>query len=58
MELSQANDLLEPGHLDLEAGFLRLADGQLHVAAWTTMFGCGGHMVDWWFGFLETTEQY
>ncbi len=22
------------------------------------MFGCGGHMVDWWFGFLETTEQY
>jgi hypothetical protein len=32
MELEQANDLLNPGYLDLETGLARLADGQLHVA--------------------------
>jgi hypothetical protein len=58
MELEQANDLLNPGYLDLETGLARLADGQLHVAVWTTMLGCAGHMVEWWFGFLENTEQY
>lgn len=58
MELSQADALLEPGTLDLESGYRRLPDGQLHVAAWTTMFGCSGRMVEWWFGYLETTEQY
>jgi hypothetical protein len=58
MELAEANDLLKPGYLDLESGFVRLPDGQLHVAAWTTMFGCKGRMVEWWLGFLETTEQY
>ena len=58
MQISDADDLLKPGYLDMEAGFTRLEDGQLHVAAWTTMPGCKGAMVDWWFGFLETTEQY
>ncbi len=58
MELRDANALLEPGYLGLESGFRRLPDGQLHVAAWTTMPGCRGAMVGWWFGFLETTEQY
>jgi hypothetical protein len=58
MELRDADDLLEPGHLDLESGHRRLPDGQLHVAAWTTMPRCTGAMVAWWFGYLETTEQY
>jgi hypothetical protein len=58
MELREANDLLKPGYLDLESGYTRLPDGQLHVATWTTMPGCKGAMVEWWFGFLETTEQY
>lgn len=58
MELKDANQLLNPGYLDLETGYTRLSDGQLHVAAWTTMFGCKGSMVEWWFGYLETTEQY
>lgn len=58
MELARANDLLKSGYLDLESGYSRLPDGQLHVAAWTTMPGCAGRMVEWWFGFLETTEQY
>jgi hypothetical protein len=58
VELRDANDLLEPGYLHLESGYTRLPDGQLHVAAWTTLLGCSGAMVEWWFGFLETTEQY
>ena len=58
MQLAEADRLLEPGYLDLESGWVRLEDGQLHVAAWTTMFGCKGRMVEWWFGYLRTTEQY
>ena len=58
MLLADANDLLEPGHLELESGYRRLPDGQLHVAAWTTLLGCSGAMVEWWFGFIETTEHY
>jgi len=58
MKLSDANRLLDPGHTGLEAGYVRLDDGQLHVAAWTTMMGCTGRMVEWWFGFLRDTEQY
>ena len=51
MNLTDANRLLDPGYLDLESGYRRLDDGKLHVAAWTTMFGCKGRMVEWWFGF-------
>jgi hypothetical protein len=58
MELRDANRLLDRGYLALESGHVRLPDGQLHVAAWTTMPRCTGAMVEWWFGFLETTEQY
>jgi hypothetical protein len=58
MLLEQANDLLEPGYLPLETGYQRLEDGTLLVAALTQMPGCKGYMVDWWFGYHETTEQY
>ncbi len=58
MEMRDANQLLSAGHLDFEAGYSRLPDGRLHVAAWTGMPGCTGKMVEWWFGYLETTEQY
>jgi len=58
VQLHEANALIEPGHRALETGYLRLPDGQLHVAALTSMPGCSGAMFEWWFGFLETTEQY
>lgn len=58
MRLDQANALLEPGHLSFESGVRRLDDGQLHVASRTTMPGCSGAMIDFWFGFLRTTEHY
>ena len=58
MRLDQANDLLEHDYLPLENGWVRLDDGQLHVAARTHMIGCKGAMVDWWFRWLRGTEQY
>ena len=58
MRLDQANQLLEPGHHALETGVQRLESGQLMVAALTPIRGVKGAMVEWWFGFLETTEQY
>ena len=58
MRLDEANQLLEPGYLALESGVLRLDDGQLHVASRTAMPGCTGRMIDFWFGFLRTTEHY
>ncbi len=58
MKLADADALLEPGPGRLESGWLRLEDGQLHVAVWTLLPGCSGRMVEWWFGYLENTEQY
>jgi len=58
MRLDEANLLLEPGYQALESGTVRLEDGTLHVASRTTMIGCKGSMIDFWFGFLRTTEQY
>lgn len=58
MRLSDAHRLLDPGYTAVESGCVRLPDGQLHVAAWTTMMGCSGNMVEWWFGYLRTPEQY
>lgn len=58
MQLTGANQLLENGYLQMESGYVRLDDGQLHVAARTSMPGCSGAMIDWWFGYVRTTEQY
>lgn len=58
MRLDEADQLLEPGYLPFEAGFRRLDDGQLHVAARTSMPACKGSMIDWWFGFVRIPEQY
>ncbi len=58
MNLEDANQLLEAGYLADESGYYRLTDGQLHVAARTSMPGCSSAMIDWWFGYVRTTEQY
>jgi hypothetical protein len=39
MRLADVNRLLDTGYTELESAYCRLDDGQLHVAAWTTMFG-------------------
>ena len=58
MLLEHANDLLKPGYLPFETGYQRLEDGTLNVAALTMMPRCKGYMVDWWFGYHHTSEQY
>ena len=58
MELSKANDLLNPGYLAFESGYWDLADGKRLVAALTRMPGCRAKMVHWWFSWLGGTEQY
>ena len=58
MLFKESNHLLEPGYMTLEAGYYRLSDGQMHVAALTRMPRCKGKMVDWWFGYLDGTEKY
>lgn len=58
MHLSDANLLLDHEYLPLENGWVRFDDGRAHVAARTHMIGCKGKMVEWWFGFIHTTDQY
>jgi len=58
VELSQANDLLNPGYLPFESGYKDLADGKRLVAALTRMPGCRAKMVHWWFSWLAGTEWY
>ena len=58
MELSRANDLLNPGYLPFESGYRDLTDGKRLVAALTRMPGCRAKMVHWWFSWLGGTEQY
>jgi hypothetical protein len=58
MKLDEADRLLDPGYLDLESGYRRLDDGSLLVASRTPMIACKGRMIDFWFGFVRTTEHY
>lgn len=58
MEVEEVDRLLDPGPMPLEMGFERPPSGVLHAAARTDMHGCKGRMLDWWFGWLETTQQY
>jgi hypothetical protein len=58
MRIEEANRLLDPGYLPTESGWVRHDDGTLHVASRTAMPGCKGRMIDFWFGFLRTTEHY
>ena len=58
MRLDEANSLLDNFYLPFESGWLRLESGVVHVAARTHMVGCTAAMVDWWLGFVHTTEHY
>jgi hypothetical protein len=58
MELTDANQLLDHPYLPLENGWVRFPDGRAHVAVRTHMIGCKGQMIEWWFGYIHTTEQY
>lgn len=58
LRLSDAKLLLENEYLPLEAGYGLTDDNMLHVAASTYMKGCSSKMIDFWFGYIHTTDQY
>ncbi|OGM46085.1 hypothetical protein ABOM_005648 [Aspergillus bombycis] len=58
LSLKDASLLLTHEYLPLEAGVAHTADGMIHIAASTYMKGCTGAMLDWWFGWVHTTQQY
>ncbi len=58
MYIEEANQLLEPGYLPFEAGYKRLDNGIMLVAARSSLIGCSGKMIDWWFSFIEDTATY
>ncbi|KAJ6036145.1 hypothetical protein N7540_000424 [Penicillium herquei] len=58
LRLSDAKLLLENPYLPMEAGVAVTEDGHHHIAGSTYMKGSTGAMIDWWFGWIHTTEQY
>ena len=58
MLYEEVDKLLEPGYLPFETGYMRLANGQMHIAVLTRMPRCEGKMIDWWFGYAGDTEKY
>lgn len=58
LRLEDAKLLLSNDYLPLESGFAYDANGMLHVAAVIYMPNCSAEMIDWWFGWIHTTEQY
>ena len=58
MRLEDVNQLLEPGYLPSETGYMRLPNGEISIAVLTRMPRCKGKMVDWWFGYAGDTEKY
>lgn len=58
LALSDVKVLLENPYLPMEAGVSVTNDGLYHVAASTYMKGSTGAMIDWWFGWIHTTDQY
>lgn len=58
LAVRDAKKLLEHPYLPMEAGVAHAEDGMLHIAASTYMKDCTGAMIDWWFGWIHTTDQY
>ncbi|MGH0029657.1 MAG: DAPG hydrolase family protein [Myxococcota bacterium] len=57
--VEEADRLLDPGHLPLETGFTRLANGQVFVAVLTRMPGVRHEMIDWWMGWhYQESQRY
>jgi hypothetical protein len=58
LRLDEAPLLLKTDYLPVETGCGLASDGFWHVAASTYMPRCTAKMIDWWFGFIHTTDQY
>ncbi|KAJ5134031.1 hypothetical protein N7448_000947 [Penicillium atrosanguineum] len=58
LAVKDAGLLLANPYLPMEAGVAYAEDGICHIAASTYMKGSTGAMIDWWFGWIHSTEQY
>lgn len=58
LRLQDVASLLKEDYTPVEAGHGLTTDNMYHVAASTYMPHCTAEMIDWWFGFIHTTEQY
>lgn len=58
MKITEANELLKDGYLPFEAGYKRLDDGVLLIACRSSLIGVTGKMIDWWFSYIDGTEDY
>lgn len=58
MKFDEIALLLRAQPLPLETGWERLDDGVLHVACRTDLHRCTGAMLEWWFRFRPSTQQY
>lgn len=56
--LKDAHLLLSNPYLPMESGVAVNSDGTTHIAADTTMLDVTAEMIDWWFGWFESTEDY
>jgi DAPG hydrolase PhiG domain len=56
--LKQARLLLDHEYLPFEAGYGVTSNGMQHVAASTYMRGVTSDMIEWFFGWANTTEDY
>lgn len=49
LPIEHLNDLLDPGYLEVEAGYCSLPNGAAYVANHTPMPGVTVEMINWWF---------
>ncbi len=49
LPIEDLNDLLNPGYMEIEAGYCSLPNGAAYVANYTPMPGVTVEMVNWWF---------
>jgi hypothetical protein len=56
--LTEVSHLLTHKYTPLETGYARLTNGMHFVAAHTYMPHVTAAMIDWWFGYIHTTDQY
>lgn len=59
LPIDEAYKLVNQGYLNLEHGYVRMADGSWYVACLTDLgHEVNGEMFDWWFRNCDNTERY
>jgi hypothetical protein len=59
LSIDDAYKLVNPGYLNLEHGYVRMADGTWYVACLTDLgYDVNGEMFDWWYRHCDSNEKY